>query len=96
MHIEIQYLNYLANVTKCSCCNKYNTDTVIKFKNNSNNFSRVFITAQANTLIELVEEFQVSVDDYLEFQEELSNKIMKVFDEVVEKNKKLYKRLANT
>lgn len=64
--IQIEYINFIGCVTKESNY-KYFIGYV------TNNLNRVFITAQANSLNELITEFQISVNVYLEFQEEVSN-----------------------
>ena len=64
--IQIEYINFIGCVTKGSNY-KYFIGYV------TNNLNRVFITTQTNSLNELITEFQISVNVYLEFQEEVSN-----------------------
>ena len=91
---ELHYKGYKTTVTQCSCCNRCITEDVFERIPNSNNWKRVFITARADSLEQLVKEFETSVDKYLEAKEEIHKKAMSAFEEVKEDYADVFKKLA--
>lgn len=63
---QLQYKNYKTSILKCPCCNKYINDDVFVLRDTKWDKLVDVLLVKADTIEQLEQEFQLTIEDYLE------------------------------